>query len=82
MNCKLYNHHRDERWGYYGELDLSERHSCQVVQTSQLHITGFITMALFQPMHGAAIHAVPIPTALIYTVCTLTWYGVVTLNWE
>ena len=38
--------------------------SVKVVSTSQLHITGFITMALFQPMHGAAIQASPIPTAL------------------
>ena len=54
----------------------------EAVSTSQLHITGFITMALFQPMHGAAIQAAPIPTALICTVCTLAWYGVVTVNWE
>ena len=39
-------------------------------------------MALFQPMHGAAIQAAPIPTALICTVCTLAWYGVVTVNWK
>ena len=43
------------------------------VSTSQLHITGFITMVLFQPMHGTAIQAAPIPTALICTVCTLAY---------